>query len=90
MLKRPDGTELRGHEFHYSCIMPEETGNPSIPDESGSFSVGSGVLATKPFLDAQGKPVETSLFCTERIIASYVHWSPEAIVELITKEKWKL
>ena len=89
-LKRPDGTELRGHEFHYSCIVPGETGKPGNPGESGFSLVGDGVLATRPFLDAQGRPAETDLFCTERIIASYVHWSPEAIVELFTQEKWKL
>lgn len=67
-LRLPGGAELRGHEFHYSSILP---GEPAA-------------CCAKPFLDAQERPVDTCLFRSGRIIASYVHWSPEAIVELLT------
>lgn len=67
-LRLPGGAELRGHEFHYSSILP---GEPAA-------------CCTTPFLDAQERPVDTCLFRSGRIIASYVHWSPEAIVELLT------
>ena len=69
-LRLPGGAELRGHEFHYSSILP---GEPAA-------------CCTTPFLDAQERPVDTCLFRSGRIIASYVHWSPEAIVELLTDE----
>lgn len=67
-LRLPGGAELRGHEFHYSSILPCEP----------------AACCTTPFLDAQERPVDTCLFRSGRIIASYVHWSPEAIVELLT------
>ena len=66
-MKRADGTELRGHEFHYSRLA----------------EVGSGVKAERPFSDARGKACDTLLLVTERITASYVHWSPEALVSII-------
>ena len=69
-FRLPGGAELRGHEFHYSSILP---GEPAA-------------CCTTPFLDAQERPVDTCLFRSGRIIASYVHWSPEAIVELLTDE----
>ncbi|MBQ7181029.1 MAG: cobyrinate a,c-diamide synthase [Bacteroidaceae bacterium] len=69
-IRLPDGAELRGHEFHYSSILPCEP----------------AACCTTPFLDAHERPVETCLFHSGRIIASYVHWSPEAIVELLTGE----
>ncbi len=67
-FRLPGGAELRGHEFHYSSILPCEP----------------AACCTTPFLDAQERPVNTCLFRSGRIIASYVHWSPEAIVELLT------
>jgi cobyrinic acid a,c-diamide synthase len=62
-----DGTEMRGHEFHYSDIS----------------SVGSGIRVEKPFADARGISRDTLLLRTDSITASYVHWSPAALLKII-------
>lgn len=62
-----EGHILRGHEFHYSSIIEPE----------------KCAIADKPFSDARGKATETLLFRSGRIVASYVHWSPRAILEIL-------
>jgi len=68
ILPQSDGTELRGHEFHYSSLT----------------RVDDTLHPTSPFLDAQRTPVDTLLFRHERIIASYVHWSPTSIIKILS------
>lgn len=54
-----DGT-CRGHEFHYSTIVPTE-----IP---------SSVTVINNQLSAKGIPVPTSVFRYKNVVAGYTHW----------------
>lgn len=67
-----DGHEYRGHEFHYSRIIP----NPSpLPSIAGVFN-------------ARDKQVDTPVYKINRVIASYVHfyWAENGLPLLLQRD----
>ncbi len=53
-------TTFKGHEFHYSSLLPHE-----VPD---------CISAHKPQTNANGEPVDTLLYRYRNVIAGYTHW----------------
>ena len=51
------GREWRGHEFHYSSVVPSPDSPPSIAQQ----------------FNAKGTPVDTPVYRCQRVIASYTH-----------------
>lgn len=64
-----NGQELRGHEFHYSCIIPPKVPQPSI---------------AKVF-NAQNNLINTPVYRAGNVIASYIHfyWPEKNIVSIL-------
>lgn len=52
------GKELRGHEFHYSQIMP---------------GTDAGCTSVAQVYNARGKAVASPVYCYKNLLASYVH-----------------
>ena len=67
------GVQLRGHEFHYTCVADPESAPPSIVQLS----------------DAKGHPCATPVFRQERLLASYMHlyWGELDIWKLLDETK---
>lgn len=61
----PDGTQLRGHEFHYSHIQRAD------------------ITSALTLSNAEGQPVDTALYISDKVCASYTHWSPVSLVALV-------
>lgn len=55
-----NGKEIRGHEFHYSDVIPQE-----MPDT---------IQVEHLQLSAKGTPVSTPLYRYKNVIAGYTHW----------------
>ena len=51
------GHEWRGHEFHYSSVVPSPDAPPSIAQQ----------------FNAKGTPVDTPVYRSQQVIASYTH-----------------
>lgn len=55
-----NGDGLRGHEFHYSTVVPTK-----MPD---------GITIEQCQLNAKGKQVDTPLYRYKNVVAGYTHW----------------
>ncbi|MEG1748405.1 MAG: cobyrinate a,c-diamide synthase [Tannerellaceae bacterium] len=55
---------LKGHEFHYSCLLPQEVLQPSVAEA----------------YDATGRRVDTPLYRYKNVLAGYTHlyWADKA------------
>lgn len=71
-----DGVVMRGHEFHYSTVKPQE-----------QSSNASALRCLNIQHSATGSPVGTSIYRYRNVVAGYTHWY---WAETSLEHLWKL